>query len=229
MVNLMIADDNVSFVESLSYMLTKEEDFRIMDICHNGLETIMDYNSKTPDVLLLDLNMPGLNKLDVLNNLNSLEKNVIIMSASNEYRLKLLNMKKVYWVLEKPFDYKVLFDLIREIRTTQHEENLNKKIDELLKKLLFDPLSKGTILFKTAILMAYKDPKLKLDDIYEEISIKIPKNVRTIHSTIGKCVATTVEKHDNINLFCELFPDFYGDKPTTKQLIRYCLNYLNDI
>lgn len=37
MVNLMIADDNVSFVESLSYMLTKEEDFRIMDICHNRL------------------------------------------------------------------------------------------------------------------------------------------------------------------------------------------------
>lgn len=228
MINLMIADDNVSFIESLSYMLTKEKDFRIIDICHNGLETIMDYNSKTPDVLLLDLNMPGLNGLDVLNNLNNLKKNVIIMSASNEYRLKLLNMKKVYWVLEKPFDYKVLFDLIREIKTTQQEENLNEKIDELLKKLLFDPLAKGTILFKTSLLLAYREPKLKLDDIYEEISIKISKNVRTIHSTIDKCVASTIGKHNGIDIFCELFPDFCGNKPTTKILMLYILESLRN-
>lgn len=89
--------------------------------------------------------------------------------------------------------------------------------------------SKGTILLKSAILIAYKEPYLKLDNIMEKVAISTHiKNAKTIHSTIDKCVSSTNDKHKNLDIFCELFSDFYGDKPTTKQLIQYILKSLRD-
>ena len=122
MISLMIADDNVSVAEHLSYMLTKEKDFRIINISHNGLEALMCYNSERPDVLLLNLDMPGINGLDVIENIEDEKKNIIAISGSYEYRSKLRDMTKIQWVLDKPFYYDELFEVIRKIKRLEDEK-----------------------------------------------------------------------------------------------------------
>ena len=66
MISLMIADDNVQWVEQISNFLTKEDDFKIINKSYNGLDTIMHYTELKPDVLLLDLDMPGMNVIDII-------------------------------------------------------------------------------------------------------------------------------------------------------------------
>ncbi len=227
MIDLMIADDNIILSEQISCMLTKEKDFRVVNISHNGLQAIMAYNELKPDVLLLDLNMPGLTGLDVLEQISDNKKNVIVISGSDEYRSKLRNVTKVQWIFDKLFNYDKLYDAIRSINYSNNDENMESKVDYILKRLLFDSTLKGTHLFKSAVLIAYKKPTLKLDDIMKKVAIENNiKNGKTIHSTIDKCISATFNKHHNIDIFEELFPDFYGYKPTTKQLIQYILNYL---
>ena len=43
MVNIMIADDNVAYTQYLSSILTKEKDFKVINISYDGLSTIDNY------------------------------------------------------------------------------------------------------------------------------------------------------------------------------------------
>lgn len=81
------------------------------------------------------------------------------------------------------------------------DKNIESKVDYILKKLLFDLTLKITNLFKSAILIAYKEPTLKLEDVIDRIAIESNiKNSKSIHSTIDKCISTTFNKHYNMDI-----------------------------
>ena len=64
MINLVIADDHTLFVDGLCSLLKDEEDMHIADIANDGKELLSILQSVQPDIVLLDINMPGLNGLD---------------------------------------------------------------------------------------------------------------------------------------------------------------------
>ena len=91
MISLMIADDNVQWVEQISNFLTKEDDFRIINKSYNGLDTIMHYTELKPDVLLLDLDMPGMNGIDIIEYFCTIpseadKQNIIVVSGEQMYQ-----------------------------------------------------------------------------------------------------------------------------------------------
>ena len=43
MTKIMIADDNVEATKHLSYILSRESDFEVINVSHNGLDTIKYY------------------------------------------------------------------------------------------------------------------------------------------------------------------------------------------
>lgn len=230
MIELMIADDNVQFAEHLHYMLTKEKDFKVINVSNNGLETIMYYNSLHPNILLLDLDMPGIDGLSVIEKLSDDKKNIIIMSGSSENRSRIRDTHRVEWIFEKPFNYSKLVEVIKDIDKSQKSEKFEFILDKILKKLLFDSLSKGTIFLKTAILIAYTTPKdfIEIDEIMKEVAFRYEiKNYKSLRSTIDKCIASTFIKHEKLDVFYEIFPEFDGYKPSIKQFIEGVLDYFN--
>lgn len=106
MTKIMIADDNVEATKHLSYILSRESDFEVINVSHNGLDTIKYYKELQPDVLLLDLNMPSLSGLEVLNIIPEYDKsrNIIIISGSAYFRSKLCNIDKIKTIYQKPYD-----------------------------------------------------------------------------------------------------------------------------
>lgn len=99
MIKLLIADDNVHFCESLFGVLTKEKDLKVTGVAHNWKDIERKYFETQPDLVLLDLKMPGKSGLEIINDLTEKEdkpkKNIIVMSGEMKYRASLTNVEKV--------------------------------------------------------------------------------------------------------------------------------------
>ncbi len=83
MTTLAITDDHAMVVEGLKTMLNKVEDIQITDSFHTVNDTLLGLKNKVPDVLLLDINLPDGNGIDLCKSLKETYKNLKIIALSN--------------------------------------------------------------------------------------------------------------------------------------------------
>lgn len=230
MITIAIADDNMESANQLSFWLTKEKDFKIINISNNGLDALNNYKTLKPDVLLLDLDMPKLNGLELLNALPyDDQRNVIIISGSAFFRSQLSNVDKVKAIFQKPYDFYKLTNCIKEIHNQKNYNSVETELSNLLYNLKFDATRKGTRLLKSAILVSYQNPQSNLEYILDMVKIiNREKNTKTIHSLIDKELGFVYSEQKNIDIFCNYFPNFYGFRPTAKHFIDYATHYLKN-
>lgn len=86
---VIIADDHTLFINGLCMLLQNEADIEIMNIAANGKEVLQLLHTQTPHVLLLDINMPGINGFEVLKKVKDYypKIKVIMLSTYNEEHL----------------------------------------------------------------------------------------------------------------------------------------------
>jgi DNA-binding NarL/FixJ family response regulator len=65
-IRLVLADDHLLILEALEILLQREPDFHIVARCQNGEETLHAVRQHRPDVLILELHIPGKSGLEVL-------------------------------------------------------------------------------------------------------------------------------------------------------------------
>jgi len=85
-IKILIADDHSMVREGLKQLIELEDDIEVIAQAGDGQEAIDKILEVNPDVVLLDINMPKLNGLEVLEKLNemNLEVNVLILTIHNE-------------------------------------------------------------------------------------------------------------------------------------------------
>ena len=92
----MIADDHSMIREGLKQLLELEENFKVIAEANDGEECLSVLNTYHPDVLLLDINMPKKNGLEVLMALNNrnYRVKVLILTVHNEveYLMKAMDI-----------------------------------------------------------------------------------------------------------------------------------------
>lgn len=95
-VKVMIADDHSMIREGLKQLLELEGDFEVVAEACDGLECIDKLASVIPDILLLDINMPNMNGLEVLQKLKEkkIKVKVLVLTVHNEveYLLKAVDI-----------------------------------------------------------------------------------------------------------------------------------------
>lgn len=86
MVNVMITDDHAMIREGLKSLLELDGDIRVVEEASDGEECILKLRERIPDVLLLDINMPVMNGLEVLERIKELHLSVkvLILTVHNE-------------------------------------------------------------------------------------------------------------------------------------------------
>lgn len=104
MINIMITDDHSMIREGLKSLLELDGDIKVIAEAVDGQDCLNKLETVTPDVLLLDINMPVMNGLDVLKNLK-LRKNkvkVLVITAHNEveYLMKAVDIGVNGYVLK---------------------------------------------------------------------------------------------------------------------------------
>ncbi len=86
MINVLLADDHSMIREGLKQLLELDGDIRVVGEAGNGEVCLRLIDSLQPDVVLLDINMPELNGLEVLERLRNKgsKQKVLILTIHNE-------------------------------------------------------------------------------------------------------------------------------------------------
>lgn len=91
-IRILIADDHSMVREGLKQLLELEGDLEVVGEASNGIETLETIKLTKPDVLLLDVNMPVMNGLEILAKIKQekISVKVLILTIHNEveYLLK---------------------------------------------------------------------------------------------------------------------------------------------
>lgn len=95
-IRIIITDDHALIREGLKQLLEFDGDISVIEEAANGEECIEKVVRYNPDVLLLDINMPKKNGIEVLENIRDrgLNQKVIILTVHNEveYMLKAMDL-----------------------------------------------------------------------------------------------------------------------------------------
>lgn len=123
-ITVLISDDNSEFATTLSNYLENDEDMQVVGMAKDGEEALSIISAIKPDVALLDVIMPHLDGLGVLERLNSMRLEnppiCIMLSAVGQDKItqKAITLGAQYYVV-KPFDIEVLIKRIKELKYYQ--------------------------------------------------------------------------------------------------------------
>ena len=231
MIKVMIAEDNVYISKNCFKFLTNDENIKVVSCTLDGEETIKDYFDLKPDVLLLDLNMPKINGLDVINTIGKYAEekskcNIIVVSGSSEYLYKLYNTAQVYRVIHKPVDLDYVLKTIKEIplKNTGIDQ---KRLKELLAELRLSIFSTRVQQLITAINLAYEKPFLlnNIKDLYVEVAKIYNVSPKTIKWSIRTSI-DTLNRSVSIDNLCSVFSlKFRPETVTPKYFITLIVEY----
>lgn len=235
MINVMIADDNLSWITSCSQVITKEKEISLCSIATNGEDAFKSYLLNKPDVLLLDLDMPLLSGSDIINKLTILpdekeKKNVLIISGHFEDQLKFKNLSKVYNIISKPIDHSKLINCILEVADFNNRKELDiNRIKNLFIQIKLNIFSKGATYLLEIIKYCYYDENLidNMKHLYTMVSCKYTVSSKSVQWSIENSLKL-LSKNVDVNILNSIF--LYNDlnsRISPKQFIELVLEYIN--
>ena len=120
-ITVLIADDNQEFSMTLATYLKSQDDMMVIGRAKDGNEALDMISSLMPDVVLLDVIMPHLDGIGVLEKINMIKMPkkplCIMLSAVGQDKItkRAIELGAEYYVV-KPFDIDLLISRIRELK-----------------------------------------------------------------------------------------------------------------
>jgi len=174
---VLVVDNNVELCKVLEDYFDTQLDLDVVGMAHDGEEAMSLIQSLEPDVVLLDITMPYLDGLGVMERLQTLglkkRPKVVVITAFGTDNLlaRLMSLGADYFMI-KPFQLEILAQRLREFAATSKEVvalegaaalDTRTSADQTVLRLLHDmgvpPHYKGFSYLKDAVLM-YTDERL---------------------------------------------------------------------
>lgn len=235
-VKVLIADDNREFCELLKKFINQQEDFQLSGIASNGFEALEQIQNNTPDVVVLDIIMPhldGIGVLEKLGNVSSRPK-VIMLTAFGQESVtqRAVELGADYYIL-KPFDFAVLATRIRQladgVNVSQYisplrPRNLDVAVTNIIHEMGVPAHIKGYHYLRDAILAVINEVNL-LGAVTKELYPMIAQKYQTTPSRVERAIRNAIElAWDRGNV--EMMTKFFGytinlerGKPTNSEFI----------
>ncbi len=158
----VIVDDEQLARDELAYLLKNAGDVDVVAQGKNGLEAVSLIKEHNPDLVFLDVQMPGLDGFGVIKKL--LDKKVplpkiVFATAFDQYAVKAFEVNAVDYLL-KPFDKKRVAQSVQRARAKQESGVLPaEKIDNLVRMLEMQKPQLSKILLKSVGRMLLVDQR----------------------------------------------------------------------
>lgn len=112
----IVADDEVLAREGLRLLLSEDSEIEIVAECANGRETIAALKMQQADVLFLDIQMPGIDGFEVIEQAGESHLPAIVfVTAHNEYAIKAFEVEALDY-LTKPVELERLRQTLRRVK-----------------------------------------------------------------------------------------------------------------
>jgi two-component system, LytTR family, response regulator LytT len=159
----VIVDDEQLARDELSYLLKSVDDVNVIAQGHNGLEAITLIKEFSPDLLFLDVQMPGLDGFGVIKKL--LDKKIpipqiVFATAYDQYAVKAFEVNAIDYIL-KPFDKKRVSQAVEKARKKAQSSAAagTEKLDTLMKMLESQRPQNSKVLLRSAGRLLLVDQK----------------------------------------------------------------------
>jgi two-component system LytT family response regulator len=131
----IIVDDESYARQELIHQLEAYDCFDIAAQCHNAVEGVKEVNKHNPDVIFLDIQMPGVSGFDMLSMLEETKiPLVVFVTAYDEYALKAFEENSLDYLL-KPIEPKRLDQTVERIKLSMNQDDRPSYDIQPLKKI----------------------------------------------------------------------------------------------
>ncbi|MCC6701401.1 MAG: response regulator transcription factor [Fluviicola sp.] len=168
----------------------------VVDLCPNLPEGVKSIHKNQPDLVFLDIEMPGHSGLELLDFFNDADVNfsIIFTTAYNQYAIKAFKLSAIDYIL-KPLDAESIIDAVNRF-----EANRNKGMDfSILKENLSSGSQSKKLAIHTVSSILFLELKeicfLKADGAYTQIHSKDGNKI--ISSRSLKYFEQTLSDHPN--------------------------------
>ena len=216
-VQIVIADDNKEFGDILCEYLNNQNDIEVVGVARDGIEAYELITLKQPDIAILDIIMPHLDGLGVLERISatSIKKRplFIILSAVGQDKItqRALALGAEYYIV-KPFDMDVLVSRIRQLRDMNQsavirpdffgeskmhhhppvQKNLEVEVTGIMHEIGVPAHIKGYQYLRDAIMMVVKDLDI-INSITKQLYPSIAREYNTTPSRVERAIRHAIE------------------------------------
>lgn len=245
-VNVAIADDNERMLELLGNIILSDKELSLVGKANNGEDVYRIIKTKEPDVVLLDLIMPkvdGLSVMDMVNKDKTIQKrpDFIIVTAVGQEKITEDAFRKgaAYYIM-KPFRNEVLIEKIKNTRCKRHAEPfmqamevrkreeerkpLETRVTDMIHEIGIPAHIKGYHYLRDAIIMAVEDMDV-LNAITKILYPTVAKKHQTTASRVERAIRHAIEvawSRGKLDVLDELFGYTVSNgkgKPTNSEFI----------
>jgi len=214
---VIIVDDEAAGRQLIKEYLKDYPDLILLGEANNGVDAVKMINEFKPDLVFLDIQMPGMTGFDVLTHLEELPQ-IIFSTAYDQYALKAFEVHAVDYLL-KPYT-KDRFKVAVERLTQNNQEN---KVRPLAESLLMDqPKSPDRILVQSQnkLVTIALENVLRIE-AYGDYS-KLVTEEKTYVSNYG---ISTLEEKLNTSVFVRVHRSSIINLNAVKELHKYSKSY----
>ncbi|HHY12035.1 MAG TPA: sporulation transcription factor Spo0A [Firmicutes bacterium] len=239
-IRVLVADDNREFADLLHEYLQQQEDMEVVGVAYNGLETLELIEEFSPDIVVLDIIMPYLDGIGVLEQLSghSLAKRpkIVMLTAFGQESIthRVLELGADYYIL-KPFDLNILAQRLRQMATgsvllpkalnvRDKQKDQDVRVTAIMHELGIPAHIKGYMYLRDAIMMVTSRVEL-LSRITKELYPLIADKYSTTPSRVERAIRHAIEvawNRGNVEFIDEMFGHTISQdkgKPTNSEFI----------
>ncbi|MBM7622774.1 sporulation transcription factor Spo0A [Sporohalobacter salinus] len=241
---VLLVDDNKEFCQLVKEFIEDKDNMEVVGVGHNGLEALDLIEERDPDVVILDIIMPHLDGIGVLEELkedgeiNNMKIIMLTAFGQEELTQKVVELGANYYIL-KPFDLEQLVSRIEQLMTpagqqggitatanstTDKSQNLDVRITDIMHEIGVPAHIKGYLYLRQAIRMVVEEVEL-LGAITKELYPLVARKFNTTPSRVERAIRHAIEvawERGNTEAINKLFGHSVtteSGKPTNSQFI----------
>lgn len=248
-IKLLFADDNKVFCEMMGKYFSSLDYYEVCGLASDGLEALEMINKYRPDVVVLDLVMPNLDGLGVMEQAATFglaeKPRFIVLTAFGQENLtrQAVEVGATYFIV-KPFDLALLDSRIRQLaggnytpkafpEAVQKPRNLHAEVTAIIQQMGVPAHVKGYLYLRDAIMFVIEEVNL-MGAVTKELYPMIAEKYNTTASRVERAIRHAIElAWDRGDI--EIKNDFFGytinverGKPTNSEFIAMVADKLRD-
>ncbi|MBA4164190.1 MAG: DNA-binding response regulator [Erythrobacter sp.] len=131
-IRTILVDDEKLAIQGLELRLAAFDDVEIIGTCANGREAIRKIKTEKPDLVFLDIQMPGFDGFSVVKGVMEIEPPLFVfVTAYEEHAIRAFEANAVNYLM-KPVDADKLADTIERVRTRIAEKKSAEEAEKLM-------------------------------------------------------------------------------------------------